>query len=240
MARLVYWPNGLRTNFREPLSGPRAIGAGSGETMGGFIQTVASPFGSWRWRFGFPRMRGQLFRRYRGWIASQHGGANATTVPFCDWDGLTRAQMGISVSLAEWLRGNPWDNYEPWANGMNWASSPPVVAVVDNAALGATQIRLANEYWGHNLGVGDWLGFLPNHFGLYTITEVIADGSYRIWPALRKAVAITDYATLQPTMAMRMESEDAGTAARGAAFSENASITLVEVFDYDVASFFND
>lgn len=240
MARLIHWPHGLRANFREPLSGPRTVGAGSSSSLSNFVQTTASPFGLWRWRFSFPPIRGQLFRRYRGWVTSLHGGANATRVPFCDWDGLTLGQMGVDATRDEWRKGQPWSNDEPWSNGQAWENSPPVVDIAAPALLGDTVISLSDDFWGHDLGAGDLLGFSPFHLGLYMVTEVVEPGQYRIWPPLRKALVAGDSATLRPVLAMRLESEDAANAPRGAAFAEGLSVTLVEVLDYDARDYFAD
>jgi hypothetical protein len=240
MARLVSWPVGLKAKAREPLAGPRAVSGGSTTSIGNFTQTVASPFGLWRWRFSFPPMRGQKARRYRGWITSLHGGANATRVPFCDWDGLSFAQRGIVTTSDAWRQGSPWSNGMQWANGENWKSSSPNVAVAAAAALDATTVKLSNVFWGHGLDIGDQFGFFPFHFGLYMVTERIAPGEYRIWPPLRKAVSAGDFATLSPVLAMRLESEEAATANRDAAFISNAQVTLVETLDYDVRDYFAD
>lgn len=240
MARLVSWPVGLRANAREPLSGPRTIGAAQTQSVGGYVQTVASPFGLWRWRFSFPPIRGQAYRRYRGWITSLHGGANATRVPWCDWDQMTFAQRGIVATSAEWRAGQPWSNGLPWANGQNWGSGNPIVAIAGAAAKDTTEIRLASTFWGHNLDIGDVLGFAPNYFGWHMVTQRIEAGRYRIWPPLDKAITTSDFATLNPVMAARLESEDAANAPRGAAFADGLSITLVQVKDYDVRDYFED
>lgn len=240
MARLIHWPRGLRSNFREPLSGPRAVNAGVTASVGSFVQTTASPFGLWRWRFSFPSIRGQLFRRYRGWVTALHGGANATRVPFCDWDGLSLAQAGVVASRDEWRRGQPWGNGMPWSNGANWKGTPPNVPVVALAEKDATIVSLGSAFWGYGLDYGDLLGFTPFHFGLYMVTEAIEPGMYRIWPPLRKAVTSDDFATLRPTLAMRLEGEEAANAPRGASFAEGLNVTLVEVPDYTVRQWFAD
>ncbi|MFC6487371.1 hypothetical protein [Nitratireductor sp. GCM10026969] len=240
MARLLHWPMGLPENFREPLSGPRSIGSGSNTSIGNFTQTVGSPFGAWRWRFQFANMRGQIARRYRGWITALHGGANATRVPFCDWDGLDFEQMGVITTRQAWRLGQPWSNGEPWSNGKNWASSPPQVPVARPSPLNGTEIWLAEAFWGHRLGMGDLIGFFPFHLGLYEITQVFDPGHYRVWPPLRKALTTDDEATLRPTLAMRLENEDAATAPRDAHFISNAGVVLVEVFDYYVRDYFTD
>ena len=90
----------------------------------------------------------------------------------------------------------------------------------------------------HDLQVGDYLGFFPFHFGMYVVTEVIEPGTYRIWPPLRKALTTDDFATLDPTLAMRLESEDAATADRSLQVAEGASVTMVEVEDYNVREYF--
>lgn len=241
MARLLSWPNGLRTNMREPLSGPRTIGASQTQSISGFLQTTASPFGLWRWRFGFPSlMRGQIFRRYRGLVTALHGGANAVAVPFCDWDGLTRSQMGVAATDQEWRDGQPWSNVQPWSNGQNWGSTPPVVAVSAAMSKGGTVVSLDSAFWGDGLDIGDMFGFFPFHLGKYMVTEVLAPGRYRVWPPLRKDISPDDFATLRPVIAMRLEGEEAATAARDAAFGINLSMTLVEVLDYDVRKYFAD
>ena len=146
--------------------------------------------------------------------------------------------MGVTASSDEWSAGQPWSNDQSWSNGENWASSPPTVAVAAAAALADTEVSLADSYWGHDLDIGDFLGFSPLHFGLYMVTEVIEAGTYRIWPPLRKALTTSDFATLRPTMAMRLESEEAASASRGVEAAEGLSVTLVEVLDADVRDYF--
>jgi hypothetical protein len=240
MARLVSWPIGLRANGREPLSGPRTIGAAQTQSVGGFVQTVAAPFGLWRWRFSFPPIRGQLFRRYRGWVTSLHGGANATRVTWCDWDQLSFVQRGIVTTSDQWKAGVPWSNGLPWQGGEPWGIGNPVVAVSAAADKDATTIALDSAFWGNNLDIGDVLGFMPFHFGWYMVTERIDAGQYRIWPPLDKAISTDDFATLNPVMAARLESEEAATASRSAAFAEGLTVTLIQVKDYDVRDYFAD
>ncbi|HEU4986860.1 MAG TPA: hypothetical protein VFT89_07325 [Rhizobiaceae bacterium] len=240
MARLISPPVGLGIVSAEPLSGPRSVGASRTESIGAFVQTVASPFGLWRWQFSFPAMNGSLFRRYRGWITALHGGANATRWPFFDPDAMSFHEAGVDASNFEIATGVPWSNDEPWLNGENWAINRPVVTVAAAAALGDTQISLADEWWGHSLDVGDYIGFTPFHLGLYTVTQVIEPGTYRIWPSLRKALTTADFATLSPTLALRLESEEAASAGRGLVVADSLSATFVEVLDYDVRDYFAD
>lgn len=240
MARLISPPVSLAASSMEPLSGPRAVGAGGSQSIGGFVQTSAAAFGLWRWRFSFPPMRGAMFRRYRGWITGLHGGANATRWTFFDPDCMTYREAGVDASNFEIATGVPWSNGQPWSNNENWAMSRPVVGVAAAAQQHDTTVSLANQWWGNSLAVGDYLGFFPFHFGLYIVTEVTTPGTYRIWPPLRKTIATTDFATLSPVLAMRLEGEDAASAGRGLVVAENLSITLVETLDYDVRDWFTD
>jgi hypothetical protein len=240
MARLLSWPSGLRPNRMRPLAGPRAVGASQSESISGFVQTTASPFGAVTLEFGFPDIRWQLARRVRGWIKALHGGANATRVPLCDWDGLSLAQRGLQGTSAQWKAGQQWSNGQPWSNGENWKGLSPIVSVAAAADVGATIISLSDTFWGHSLGMGDRIGFFPFHFGAYEITEVIEPGTYRIDFPLRKAITTDDFATLEPVLAMRLLGENAAQAERGAVFLQGLTIQLTEVFDYDVRDYFAD
>lgn len=243
MARLLRWPNGLRPDFREPLSGPRTLKSGETESTQNFTQTFSSPFGLWKWRLTFPgNIRGQMFRRYRGLVTALHGGANAVRVKFCDWDAMSLADRGVNMTRREWLDGQRWSNGMTWSNGKNWdPSTSPVVRVIASAPQGGTIITLGTEYFGSKLDKGDWLGFFPFHFGLYTITGKLGPTQYRIWPPLRKDLFFPrDYATLHPTMAMKLESEEGGTSARGSSSAENLALTMVEVPDYYVREYFTE
>lgn len=240
MARLLDWPLGLRANAMKRLAGPRTKGPDPTESGDGTIQTVTTPFGARSFELGFPNIRGAMARRVRGWISAQHGGANATRVQVCDWDGMTREQMGLSGSREEWRRGIAWSNGAPWSNGENWGACPPVVPVSAGASRGDTIVSLANKYWGYSLGLGDWLGFMPFHFGWYEVTEVIEPGTYRIDLPLRAALTTSSYATLRPVVAARMLSESAAEGDRNAVFLSGLRIRFTEVFDYDVRDYFTD
>lgn len=234
--RLIDWPNGLKITAQEPLSGPRTVGSTSKQGLDGYVQTTAAPFGLWRWRFQFGAMRHTAFRRYRGWITALHGGANATRVEFCDPDTLNFVEAGLPYDPVD----QPWSNGRGWSSGSYWGATAPLAGVADVAALGDSIIKLDDEFWGYNLGVGDWFGFTPLHFGLYTITEVLNPGEYRIWPPLRKAISATDEATLQPTLAMRLEDETSAAIPRSTPYAENLTVTMVEVLDYDVRDYFTE
>lgn len=236
--RLLDWPRDLHWMSREPLTGPRAAGAGSNEGLTGFVQSFASPFGLWRWSFSFPPLRGEAFRRYRGTVLALHGGANAIRVPFCDPDGLGWSALGVTLGLGQPGAGVPWSNGLPWSNGQNWRIGRPWVALAAAAAQGDDIVTLADEWFGHGLDIGDMLGFTPFHFGLYFVTERLDAGRYRIWPPLRKALTTADFATLEPVMAMKLESENSAGGGRGATMAEGLTMTLIEVEDADIRDYY--
>lgn len=240
MARLLSWPNGLRWNRMRLLSGPESMGGGGDTSIGDFTQTVASPFGARYMLFSFPPMRGATARRARGLITALHKGANAVRVHLCDWDGMSLSEAGVDTSMLGQSPEMPWRDLTFWAVGGTWRVTKPLVAVASAAAKDGAIVSLANEFWGQRLGIGDWIGFEPFHFGLYEVTEVIDNGVYRIWPPLRKTLAPGDKATAYPSMAMRLLASNLPDAERGPAFLEGLTISLFEVFDYDVRDYFTD
>jgi hypothetical protein len=240
MARLLSWPNGLRWNRWKWLSGPESVGASADTTIGDFTQTMATPFGARHVQLSFPPMRGKVARRARGLVTAMHKGANAVRVSLCDWDGLPFDEAGVNATQQQRQAGIPWSNGMPWINGQNWKLTKPNVPVMVAAARGASIVSLGDLFWGHDLGMGDWIGFFPFHFGHYEVTEVLDDGQYRIWPPLRAPLETGDYATLYPVMAMRLKADNLPDAERGPSFVENLTISLFEVFDYDVRDYFGD
>lgn len=240
MARLLSWPIGLAIVGYQPLTGPRTQGAAATESIQGFVQTVASVYGAWRYTFSLRSMRGALARRHRGLTTGLHGGANAVRVPFCDPDIMSWEESGVDATTAEVKTGTTWSNGMSWENDVNWAAGRPWATIAVDAALGASIVVLEDEYWGHSLQVGDWIGFVPEHFGKYDVTEVIEPGRYRIWPPLRKAITTDDWACLSPVMAMRPESEAAALPNRGQFMADGNTLTLVEVQDEYVREYFLD
>jgi len=243
MARLLSVPNGLGIVSMEPLSGPRAVGAGGSQSIGGFMQTTAAAFGLWRWQFGIHSMHESEFRRYRGWITALHGGANATRWDFFDPDLMRPSETGFEVpEFIRWdnIAARNWLNGQPWGNGEPWKPTPPLVPLAAESDRGDTIVRLGAKFWGTALDIGDYIGFAPFHLGLYTVTEVISPGTYRIWPPLRKTITADDFASLRPVLAMRLESEDAASAGRGLVTADSATVTLVECLDYDVREYWID
>lgn len=241
MARLLNWPVGLGIRTRTPMTGPRARGATSRqETTGGRYQAVSSPFGYWKYQFTLPVARGAAYRRIEGLVMALHGGANAVRVVFPLPDKMSLSEAGVTVSDAEVRDGVPWSNGKPWSNGQAWQVSHPSVAVAEAADFDTTIIALSDAYWGHQLGMGDVIGFWPLHFGMYMVTQVIAPGRYRVWPPMRKAVTTASYATLNPILVMTLDSESSADLSRGVAHGEETTLIMSEVFDYDVRRYFTE
>ncbi|WP_275790567.1 hypothetical protein [Pararhizobium gei] len=240
MARLLQWPLGVRWNRWKALNGPQSIGSSASTSIGDVTQSIASPFGARHLQFSFPPMRGVKARRMRGTLTALHMGANAVRVSICDFDGMSRADAGMALTADQQNNGLPFGNGLSWSNGQNWNLTKPHVKVSEFAAFDSTIIRLSDTFWGRQLGMGDMLGFFPFHFGLYEVTKVFGNGRYRIWPPLRKAVTNTDYATLRPVLAMRLLSSNLPDADRGPVFLEGLTVSLFEVFDYDLRDYFKD
>lgn len=248
MARLLSPPHGLKITSIEPLSSPRTVKGGGSQSTGNFTQTTASPFALWRWQFAFAPMVGAEFRQYRGWITGLHGGVNATRFKFVDPDRASHRELGLHTTTDQlragisWGNSKPWDveGADPWFNTGNWKLDIPLAIVHHHAELGANTIHLTSAHWGHKLNIGDYIGFSPFHFGLYTITEVLDVGKYRIWPPLRKTIAVEDFATLEPQIVLRLESEESAKAGRSLQAAEGLVATFVECLDYDVRDYWAD
>jgi hypothetical protein len=235
MARLLQWPDGVLLTKMQPLSGPRTVGATSNESITGYIQTVASAFGLWKWQFTIPLVRDRSLRRLRGLITALHGGANAVRFTFEDPDRSSQ-ESGLAASPDRQF----WSNGKPWSNGQQWRVAPPNVAVAAAAAAGDSIVTLADEHWMSDLDVGDWLGFFPFHFGLYVVTEVVASGQFRVWPPLAQPIDTGSFATLRPVMVLRLQGEDGAIWSRDPEGASDASLTLVQVEDADVRDYFAD
>ncbi|WP_290497616.1 hypothetical protein [Hyphomonas sp. UBA4494] len=244
MARLLPIPPGLDDYLVgwEPLSGPRTVSGKPAQemTIGGGIQSLSSPFGAWRFRLLYGPLDGGMERAFRGWTTAMHGGANATRLPFLDPAKMTFAEAGANLTYGDIYGGLTWSNGQSWSNGVNWQQSLPILHPASAAAKDDSTFSLPDEFWGYSAGWGTFVGFLPFHFGMYMITEEQGSGVYRIWPPLRKAITTSDYCTLDPVLAVRLESEEAVTMTRNGVFLEGIAITVVEVFDYDVRTDFTD
>lgn len=234
MARLLTWNDPGVTSI-EVMNAPITVGSGVSSSMSGFDQTFEGVGDTIVMKFTVTSKRGQAARRERGTFTGLHGGANALRVGFYDPDRMTFGEAGGSGEFV----GQSWSNGEPWSNGQLWQPSYPRVSVAEAAAVDAGVIRLADEFWGHSLGLGDWIGFTPLHFGMYQITEVIEEGRYRIWPRLRVALTTDTLCLLDDlVLVMRPLGREAITSRRDLAFTEDTSILLTEVVDLYVRQYF--
>lgn len=241
MARLISLSDAGITAF-TPISGPMARSSGSNTAQDGSEQVFAGVGDVVALNVELNHKQGLGALTQRGRMFAAHGGANAFRLPVFDPDMIPPRHAGLNVPHhAEWtnLPDLPWSNGEAWANGQGWAPTAPTVAVSAPSAYDAGIIHLADQHWGHRLPYGSYLGFFPFHFGLYCVTEVIEPGTYRIWPRLRKALAVEDFATLTPVIVMRPHIR-VMPPRRGLAVTDEHSIDLHEVIDPYVRSDYAD
>lgn len=234
MPRLVSLPYPRLASI-DWLSGPNARNSGSNTAMDGSEQTFDSVGDVVSLRLNFAIAKGTLARRNRGFVTAVPSG-NAFRLTYIDPDRMKPAEAGIVGSYVS----QPWSNGEPWSNGMNWHPAYPTVQVAAVSDYDSGIVYLADEFWGHELGMGDHIGFFPFHFGLYTVTEVIAAGQYRIWPRLRKALAVTDFCTLNPTVVMKPMSKAVAAWTRDPSHQNGVVVDCSEVIDEYVRSYFTE
>lgn len=234
--RLVNYPFGLCITSFEALNGPAVISSGSTTSQSGFNQSFADPNFAWKFNLSFQSMNFKLARSHRAWVMSQHGGANATRYTLIDGDLPSPEELGLDPATLS----PQWGNDVQWDGNATWGAVYPLVKMDKAYSKGETVIELPNNLWGRKLDVGTYIGFNPDYFGFHMITEVLANGQYRIFPPLRKGVTTDNYATLNPTIAMKMENANSADVSRNALFVDGASITLIEVLDEYVREFYTD
>lgn len=229
--RLIDWPSVLRLAELSFISGPRAQSAS--ESLTGFEQTVASPYGAVRFQVTLTEMKGNRVRAYKRLVAALHGGANAVRFPLIDPDQLTAAEAGIPGGFSE----ETWSSGATWSSGEGWGTAYPTEAVTEAAARGTSRVKMSTTYWGASdeLSVFGFAG----HFGWYTVTDKIDDGDFRVWPPLRKAIAVDDVVTLNPVIAARLISASDATMVRSPDFLQPPTLTFSEVPDEYVEAYFS-
>jgi len=226
----------------EWLNGPNSRNSGSNTSVDGTEQTFDAYGDVVAVRIDFDPVRDRRARRERGMLLALQGG-NALRLTYLDRDMPLPAEAGVDVPASTRWRDLPrlnWSNGLPWSNGKGWKTSAPVVEVAASSTFDTGIVSLANTFWGHSLGMGDHLGFFPFHFGIYTVTEVLDNGRYRVWPRLRKALTTSDYATLHPVVVVRPAGKQDATwrRARHPGLMTDAGITCVEVPDYYVRDYY--
>jgi len=238
--RLLDWPAGIIPKEIDVLDGPQVISGGDKKTLTGGIQVVQSPNSLWKFQFVFDKMWGKKARTYSGLITALHGGANAVVIP---WVGgvidPTLDELGIIATTAQISAGVAWNNNMPWSNDLGWNVSPGHVSLSQAAAMGDTVIYLADEGWRNNLDFGSMIGFAPFHFGWYKVTKVIGGGAFQIWPPLGSALTTDHRATLKPSIVMTLEKPGAANLGIRVGYSEESTITLVQVSDANVRTYYD-
>lgn len=235
MFRLVGSLDRLPITHVTPLSGPSARGSGSNTDTDGIEHTFET-FGNdlVSFRIQFTPKKGRAAREERGLLTAALIGGNAMRFKVPDPDRMTPAEAGIVGAYV----GQNWSNGRPWSNGQPWQPSYPNVAVAGASAVDTSTIYLADQFWGHDLTIGDRIGFFPFHFGSYEIVQVFGDGQYGIWPRLRRAVTTANRATQRPVMVVRPMGKSAVSLSRGVVSTENQSVDVIEVIDPYVRQYF--
>jgi hypothetical protein len=221
---------------QQPLSGPEAVNGSSGTSIGNFTQSVSSPFGAWVFKFTFAALTPKAQKKLRGWMVALQRGSNATRWKLTDRNLIMAEDYAVSPPSGG---GMPWESGQNWQNGQPWKFTIPSVPVAQNSSKDSSIIKISQNFWGGGLDIGDRIGFFPFHFGMYMITEVLSSGEYRVWPPLRKSITVTDFATLYPVMAMRLLGSDVEYPTEDVEVTTGSSVTLLEVFDYDVRKYFD-
>jgi hypothetical protein len=241
MARLLTFPNNPGVVSITPISGPAARSSGSTTAQDGSEQTFDGYGDVVALELKFNAKMDVSARRERGLFAAFQGGANAARLRFYDPDIMRPYEAGMAVPhnlrFRDLAQVN-WSNGQPWSNGQGWMPSAPIVPVAAASSYDSGIVTLDDVFWGHGLGLGDYIGFFPFHFGIYAVTEVISEGQYRVWPRLRAALTTSSYATLFPTIVMRPISRDSIRQSRGLSTTDGSSISLVEVIDPYVRKYF--
>lgn len=230
--RLITWPDFLGIVDVDYLSGPASRTSGSNTASDGSEQSFAAVDNRLAIRVSLMPANRTRARRQRGVLQALRAGDVGVRLSLPDPDRMTLTEAGVN---------NPppdlgWSENVDWSDGATWGVSYPLVTVGANAAVDATQVTLANEHWGHSLGLGDIVGFAPDHFGWYFVVGVEASGTYRIWPRLRKAVTTADSATLQPTAVFRAVANSVAFG-RGQ-FVSRGSLDMLEVTDPEVRTYY--
>lgn len=238
MARLYTWQDGLWGIVEAtPASGPMARNSGGNTASDGSEQTFEGIGDVVALDLALSAKNGRFGARWeRGILRGMGAGVNGVRLTYHDPDIMTPPEAGISGSFG----GQEWSNEEPWSNGMPWGASYPVVPIAAASDYDSGIVRLGSAFWGHTLGLGDYVGFFPFYFGLHCVTEVLGPGRYRVWPRLRKALTTDDFATLHPTLVMRPTAGSGVPPGRGLASTTSMTLRLVEVIDPYVRQHFTD
>lgn len=216
------------------LSGPNVRGSGANTAMDGTEQTFGTVGDVVSFRLDFAVRQDMAARRSRGFLTALGGGANAFRFTYVDADRMAFEEGGLTGPFEP----QSWSNGEFWANATPWRVNFPTIAVAAAAVKDAGIVKLSSAFWGHRLGIGDFIGFFPFHFGLYMVTEVITPGEYRIWPRLRKAITSNDFCTLSPTLVMKASSPEVASWKRNAEVTSGMSLSLSEVIDPYVRAYY--
>lgn len=231
MPRLLTFPVDLRLASITPITGPKARGSGQNTAMDGSEQTFDAIGDLVSFRVEFGPMQGAMARRIRGLQLALSQNANAYRFQLPKTERLSQKEAGVTQAFnLHDMVVTTWTNDAPWSNSLGWSNGWPMVDVASSANAGTSIVRLTSQFWGNSLGIGDQFGFMPYHFGIYTVTEVISAGVYRVWPDLRVRLSGSEKARLDPVMAVKLINMTASYSRNGES-TEGVSMDVVEVID---------
>lgn len=228
--RMIDYPVGLVFTSNAPTGGPQQIGATESATS--FVQNALNPFGVWKFQVDYPALKGAMARAFTTLTASHLAGTNCFRFPFRHLDEPGFRELGIPTPPGYTV---PWESGQPWAHGEPWKMSKPIVPVTSASAKGAATISLDVTLW--NGIVPSFFGIV-GHFAVYSQIGVRRrDGNLvelRVWPPVRRAITIDDYATLRPILAARVDGPSGAVGARDAMRMRGNRINMIEVLDETV------
>ena len=190
--RMVDWPRSIGYASMSLPTGPNVYRSGVNETTAGGQKAYAGVGSRLRWSVTFGRCQRRNARELEGALDNAGNGAEIIRMPWLHGDRLTLDEAGATPVV--------WDDVE-WSEGGTWGPSYPLVTPAVFHPKGATIVQLTSEAWGHDLGIGSWIGF-TGVFAAHRIREVLAPGVYRVGPRLRAPVAASEQrCTLEPVVA---------------------------------------
>lgn len=231
MARLIEWVP--RVASIALVNGPASSGSGSNTLADGSEQSFSGAHFALSFDMAFAPASNARARAEHGWLLAMQNGANAAKYEYLDQMRKTPAELGEPSQAA-------WASPGAWSSGGAWGGGSGTVALTEDAELGATTVALADSKWGHALETGDCIGF-TSYYGAHWVTEIIAEGTYRITPPLRNDLTVSrNRVHMTPRLALRQAPGSASYGTFNPAYSDGRGGRFIEVFDEYISTYFRD
>jgi|GEM_PF-3597207 len=236
--RMVDFPVDLPFSVLTPDGGPDIIGITQSATKK--QQTSIDPWaGLWSFTLEIAALQEAAARAFTRLSISAHSGANCFRLPFFDPHEPTWSELGLNVGEAKIDQYQNWTNDTMWAHGLPWGTGKPLAQITAASAKDSGQI---------SIDLSAWSGVLPTffgivgHFAVYGVQGARFAGdiaTVKVWPPVRKAITVSDYATLRPVMCAKVDGKN------GASWSsvgrsktlEGARLSVIEVPDETVREY---